>query len=236
MKNIKDYKKRFYNLLESTVGNVKPLLESTEPTINKDTATEMERISEFVRLFKGERLNFYLPEQFDLPLLQIECENVMFSERANHIYITGIGYKTMAEGDLRIGQVQLTYMCDGSNIFELKVTKEDGNILQQLGRFFVDFVKNKYNDSWRRLIAYHAKIKNRNTQVNDRELANIISADADNLLDRFPQPRVEGGTDDKGVDMIKYVQDFLCSYNKEGNAVQKARFASTNNQTDQNVA
>jgi hypothetical protein len=236
MKNVKDYKKRFYNLLESTMGNVKPLIEDFKPTIDKNTATELERISEFIRLFKGERLNFYLPEQFDLPLLQIECENIMFSERGNHVFITGVGYKTMAEGDLKIGQVQLTYMCDGSNIFELKVTKEDGEILQKLGRFFVDFVKNKYNDSWRRLMAYHAKIKNRNTQKNDKDLETTISVETDVLLNRYPQPRVEGGTDDKGIDMITYIKEFLCSFNKEGNAVQKARFASTNNQTDQNVA
>jgi hypothetical protein len=75
MKNIKDYKKRFYNLLESTVGNVKPLLESTEPTINKDTATEMERISEFGSTFlkggfskvdKGHKFVFIIYSDFTI--------------------------------------------------------------------------------------------------------------------------------------------------------------------------
>lgn len=236
MINIENYKRRFYTLMESTMGNVKPLIEDFTPTINKTTATEIERFSEFIRLFKGQKLNFYLPDQFDLPLLQIECENIMFSERGNHVYITGVGYKTMEDVDLKIGQVKLTYMCDGTDKFELKVTKEDGNILQQLGRFFVDFVKNKYNDQWKRLLSYHAKVKNRTTQKNNNELLTAISVDTDIFLERNPQPIVQGGTDGVGKDMITYVQEFLCSFNKEGNAVQKAKFASTGNNVDQNIS
>jgi hypothetical protein len=212
------------------------LSEDITPNIDPKTADELQRISEFVRIFKGKRINFYLPEEFDLPLFQLECNNIMFSERGNHIFVTGVGYKTMADNDTRIGDVKLTYMCDGSNNFTLEVTKEDGSILQQLGRFFVDFVKNKYNDSWKRLMSYHAKIKNRNTQKTDKELATTISVDTDILLNKFPQPRVEGGTDADGKDMISYIQNYMCSYNKEGRAVQKAAFASTNNKTDQNVA
>lgn len=212
------------------------IYEDITPIINKETADEAQRISEFIRIFKGKRINFYLPEEFDIPLFQLECDNIMFSSRGNHIFVTGVGYKTMANDDLRIGDVKLTYMCDGSNIFTLEVTKEDGSILQQLGRFFVDFVKNKYNDSWKRLVSYHAKIKNRNTQITDRELATAISVDTDILLNKFPQPRVEGGTDAEGKDMITYIQNYMCSFNKEGRAVQKAKFASTDNKTDLNLA
>jgi hypothetical protein len=233
---MKEIKERFYTLLESKVGNVKPLLEDITPLINKETATEIERLSEFVRIFKGKRINFYLPNKFDSALFQLECENVTFSSRGSHIFVDGIGYKTMENEDLRIGDLRLTYMCDGSNNFKVEVLKEDGTTLQKLGRFFVDLVKNKYDDSWKRLISYHAKVSNRNTQLPDKELVFKVEKDTNMLLNLFPQPIVEGGTDGDGKDMINYVQEFLCSFNKEGNAVPKAKFASTGDKIDQNIA
>jgi hypothetical protein len=42
--------------------------------------------------------------------------------------------------------------------------------------------------------------------------------------------------DQNGVEMIEYIQDFLCSTNKSGRAVPKASYASTNNRGDQNMA
>lgn len=212
------------------------LSEDITPNIDPKTADEAQRIGEFVRIFKGKKINFYLPGEFDLPLFQLECNNIMFSERGNHIFVTGVGYKTMADNDLRIGDVTLTYMCDGSNIFSLKITKEDGEIVDKVFRFLGDLLQNKYNEPWKRLMTAHAKIKNRNTQKTDKELRTTISVDVDVLLNKFPQPRVEGGTDGDGKDMISYIQNYMCSYNKEGRAVQKAAFASTNNKTDQNVA
>ena len=212
------------------------LSEDITPSIDPKTADEDQRVGEFIKIFKGKKINFYLPEQFDIPLLQVECENVVFDDSGNHIFISGVAYKSMSDGDLKIGQVQLTYMCDGSNNFSLKVIKEDGSTVEKVFRYISDQIFNKYNDAWKRLLTYHAKIKNRNTQVNDKELFKLISADTDSLLNKFPQPRVEGGTDGDSKDMITFIQDFMCSYNKEGRAVQKAGFASTNNQSDQNVA
>ena len=63
-----------------------------------------------------------------------------------------------------------------------------------------------------------------------------MGEDFRNLAKNSPRPLVEGGMDQNGVEMIKYIQDFLCSNNKSGRAVPKANFASTNNRGDQNMA
>lgn len=44
MKNLKDYKKRFYNLMESTIGDVKPLIAEQEVKTIQDYVEEFKQI------------------------------------------------------------------------------------------------------------------------------------------------------------------------------------------------
>jgi hypothetical protein len=78
--------------------------------------------------------------------------------------------------------------------------------------------------------------KNRTTNLVGSDLNKKMGEDFRNLAKNSPRPLVEGGMDQNGVEMIKYIQDFLCSNNKSGRAVPKANFASTNNRGDQNMA
>ena len=47
------------------------LSEDITPSIDPKTADEDQRVGEFIKIFKGKKINFYLPEQFDITLLQV---------------------------------------------------------------------------------------------------------------------------------------------------------------------
>lgn len=57
MKNINDYKKRFYNLMESTIGDVKPLInEEILPNPWTDTTTALQGIADY---YNTQLTNYY---------------------------------------------------------------------------------------------------------------------------------------------------------------------------------
>ena len=56
MKNINDYKKRFYNLMESTIGNVKPLINESDINIINAITTALQGVATY---YNAQLTNYY---------------------------------------------------------------------------------------------------------------------------------------------------------------------------------
>lgn len=202
--------------------------------IEQGTIDAMKAASDFVQKFQNKKLNFYFPQSTaasevtvdaSLPIINgFMCSKVSFDEAGSKVFLDG----TVAD----IGEVRLSYQCDGTNVFSLEIRKFNNNILNSLANL-VDF---GIDNNWKKLIGSYAEMKVRTVQKVGREIKQEKRRIYNELINAFPRELVEGGIDGDGKEMIEYIQNYLCSINKEGKAVPKADFASTNNQTNQNLS
>jgi hypothetical protein len=202
--------------------------------VTPNTVDLMKLSSDFVNMFKGKSLNFYLPGDNSLPIItQFLCDKVSFDENANTIYFDGTGKSS----DLKpIGSMRLMYVCDGSNVFTVKIDKFENDFLNSTLGAFWDNYDIGIDDKWKKLLKGYVNAKTRTLNKVGKDLNQEKGKMFVNLAKNSPRPLVEGGMDKNGTDMITYIQNFLCGFNKSGKAVPKATFASTNNGTNQNVA
>ena len=197
--------------------------------LENETIDFVKAADDFVKKFKGKEMNFYLPEDNTLPIItKFMCNKVSFNGDGTEIYFDGYSKD--------IGTIKLTYVCDGTKIFTVDIQRFENNFLNNtLGGIWKTFDFG-INDKWKKLLSGYVSKKNRTTNLVGLDLNKKMGEDLRNLAKNSPRPLVEGGMDQNGVEMIKYIQDFLCSTNKSGRAVPKANFASTNNRGDQNMA
>ena len=196
--------------------------------IEPETLDFAKSAGEFMKKFQGKEMNFYLPGDNSLPIIsKFMCNKVTFNSDGTEIYLDGKSKD--------IGIIKLTYVCDGTNIFSVDIQRFENNFLNAtLGAFWKTYDVG-IDDKWRKLLKGYVNKKNRTTNLVGSDLNKKMGEDFRNLAKNSPRPLVEGGMDQNGVEMIKYIQDFLCSNNKSGRAVPKANFASTNNRGDQNM-
>ena len=200
------------------------LVEDKEtPTPN--TVDSMKELGKFVSLFKNKRVNLYLPDDFSLPIInQFAINDVNFTEDGNSIFLNG-----NAPG---VGDIKLTYKCDGTNIFNVEIRKFENNLLNNIA----NLLDTGIDTNWKKLLMSFSQGKTRTLQAKPRDVRKETHNIYAKLLSTNPRELVEGGTDKNCIDMIKHIQDFICSINKEGKAVPKADFDSTNKQSNQNMA
>ena len=201
--------------------------------IEQGTIDAMTAASDFVKKFQSKRLNFYFPQgnaasevtvDASLPIINgFMCTNVSFDEAGNKVFFDG-------KVDT-IGDVRLTYQCDGTNMFSVDIRKFNNNILNSVANL-LDF---GVDNNWKKLIGSYADMKVRTVQKVGNEIKKEKVKIYTELVKAFPRELVEGGVDAGGKEMIEYVQNYLCSINKEGKAVPKADFSSTGNNTNQNI-
>ena len=107
MNNIEQYRKRFYNLMESTIGNVKPLIKEEETTtgnIKMEKWQMMENIKKFSKMisddttFHGSRDSMYSEK------LKLE---IIFEVKGNNLFITNMKYP-------------ITYKIEGNQVYPSK--------------------------------------------------------------------------------------------------------------------
>lgn len=202
--------------------------------IEQGTIDAMKAANDFVQKFQNKRLNFYFPQSnaasevtvdASLPIINgFMCTKVSFDESGNKIFFDG---KVSDVGDVR-----LSYQCDGTNIFSVEIRKFNNNILNSIA----NLIDVGIDSNWKKLIGSYAEMKVRTLQKVGMEIKKEKTKIYNELIKAFPRELVEGGIDGEGKEMIEYVQNYLCSINKEGKAVPKADFASTNNQAIQNMS
>ncbi len=218
-------KNRILEMHKKSTKNHYLVNEQTDP----ETLDFVKLTGEFIKKFRGKEINFYLPEDNSLPIIsKFMCNNVTLNNDATEIYLDGRSKD--------IGNIKLTYVCDGTNIFSVDIQRFENNFLNStLGAFWKTYDVG-IDDKWRKLLKGYVNKKNRTTNLVGSNLNKKMGEDFRNLAKNSPRPLVQGGIDQNGVEMIKYIQDFLCSTNKSGRSVPKANFASTNNTGDQNMA
>lgn len=218
--------KRIIRLTESDLVKIvnRVIREQLEP----ETLDYTKKADEFVKRFQGKYLNFYLPEDNTLPIIsKFMCDNVSFNSDATEIYFDGKSKD--------IGTIKLTYVCDGTNIFTVDIQRFENNFLNAtLGAFWKTYDVG-IDDKWKKLLKGYVNKKNRTTNIVGSDLKKKMGEDFRRLAKNSPRPLVEGGIDRNGVEMIEYIQEFLCSVNKSGRAVPKGDFSSTNNKGYQNM-
>jgi hypothetical protein len=202
--------------------------------IEQGTIDAIKVASDFVQKFQNKKLNFYFPQSTaasevtvdaTLPIVNgFMCSKVSFDEVGSKVFFDG----TVAD----IGEVRLSYLCDGTNIFSLEIRKFNNNILNSLA----NLIDVGIDDNWKKLIGSYAQMKVRTVQKVGGEIKKEKHRIYNELINAFPRELVEGGIDGDGKEMIEYIQNYLCSINKQGKAVPKANFASTNTQTNQNMS
>jgi hypothetical protein len=197
--------------------------------IEPETIEFAKKANEFISKFKGKRINFYLPEDTSLPIIsQFRCNSVTTSNDGNEIYFDG-------KSD-EIGSMRLMYTCDGSNIFSVDIQRFENNFLNKTIGAFWDTYDVGIDDKWKKTLKGYVDKKSRTINKVGMDLNKEKGMMFKNLAKNFPRPLVQGGSDQTGTEMIKYIQDFLCSTNKSGIAVPKADIASTNTSTNQDMA
>lgn len=196
--------------------------------VDPETIDYVKLAEEFIQKFRGKEMNFYLPGDNSLPIIsKFMCNKVSFNSDGTEIYFDGFSKD--------IGSMRLMYVCDGTNIFSVDIQRFENNFLNAtLGAFWKTYDVG-IDDKWKKLLKGYVRKKNRTTNLVGSDLNKKIGEDFRNLAKSSPRPLVEGGMDRNGVEMIRYIQDFLCSTNKSGRAVPKATFASTNNRGNQNM-
>lgn len=218
--------KRIIRLTESDLVKIvnRVIREQLEP----ETLDYVKKADDFVKRFQGKYLNFYLPEDNTLPIIsKFMCDNVSFNSDATEIYFDGKSKD--------IGTIKLTYVCDGTNIFTVDIQRFENNFLNAtLGAFWKTYDVG-IDDKWKKLLKGYVNKKNRTTNIVGSDLKKKMGEDFRRLAKNSPRPLVEGGIDRNGVEMIEYIQEFLCSVNKSGRAVPKGDFSSTNNKGYQNM-
>lgn len=219
--------KRIIRLTESDL--VKIVNRVIREQIQPETLDFVKATEDFMKKFQGKEMNFYLPGDNSLPIIsKFMCNKVSFNGDNTEIYFEG--------NSKDIGTVKLTYVCDGTNIFTVDIRRFENNFLNStLGAFWKTYDIG-IDDKWKKLLKGYVNKKNRTTNLVGSDLNKKMGEDFRNLAKNSPRPLVEGGMDQNGVEMIEYIQDFLCSTNKSGRAVPKASYASTNNRGDQNMA
>ena len=216
--------KRIIRLTESDLVKIvnKVIREQIEP----ETLDFVKAEGEFMKKFQGKEMNFYLPGDNSLPIIsKFMCNKVSFNGDGTEIYFEG--------NSKDIGTVKLTYVCDGTNIFTVDIRRFENNFLNStLGAFWKTYDVG-IDDKWKKLLKGYVNKKNRTTNLVGSDLNKKMGEDFRSLAKNSPRPLVEGGIDRNGVEMIEYIQEFLCSTNKSGRAVPKASYASTNNRGNQ---
>jgi len=230
MKNIlleisQEEKNRILDMHKKSTKN----LYSVNEQIEDGTIDYAKKAGEFVKKFQGQFLNLYLPGDNTLPIIsKFMCDKVSFNSDATEVYLDGKSKD--------IGTIKLTYVCDGTNIFTVEIKRFENDFLNAtLGDFWKTYDVG-IDDKWKKLLKGYVRKKNRTTNLVGGELSRKIGEDFKNLAKNSPRPLVEGGIDSNGVEMIKEIQDFLCSTNKSGRPVPKATYASTGNQSNTNMA
>jgi hypothetical protein len=187
--------------------------------IDPKTADSIKELNDFISKFKNKTISLYLPGDFSLPIIsQFTISNISFGENNNAITING--------STSEIGDIVLFYRCDGTNMFNVDIQKFRNGFLNDIANL-VDF---GVDDNWKKLLIKYSNIKRRTMKSTKKDFRDIYG----DLLRSNDRPIVEGGTDANGKDMISYIQDYICSINKKGNAVPKADFSS-NNTNNQNM-
>ena len=216
--------KRIIRLTESDLVKIvnKVIREQIEP----ETLDFVKAEGEFMKKFQGKEMNFYLPGDNSLPIIsKFMCNKVSFNGDSTEIYFEG--------NSKDIGTVKLTYVCDGTNIFTVDIRRFENNFLNStLGAFWKTYDVG-IDDKWKKLLKGYVNKKNRTTNLVGSDLNKKMGEDFRSLAKNSPRPLVEGGMDQNGVEMIEYIQEFLCSINKSGKAVPKSDYASTNNRGNQ---
>jgi len=197
--------------------------------IEPETIDFIKKADEFISKFKGKRINFYLPEDSSLPIIsQFVCNKVTTSNDGNKIYFDG--------NSDEIGSMTLMYTCDGSNMFSVDIRRFENNFLDKTIGAFWDTYDVGIDDKWKKTLKGYVEKKSRTINKVGMDLNREKGMMFKNLAKNFPRPLVQGGSDQTGTEMIKYIQDFLCGTSKTGSAVPKADFASTNNSINQDMA
>lgn len=193
--------------------------------VNSNVTDQATKMTEFISLFKGKAINFYLPNDTSLPILpQVYITNVRFDENGNTIIFNG--------NSIEVGDLELNYTCDGSDIFSVNIRKFKNDFLNKAAQGFDVGI----NNQWKTTLLGYVEKKMRTINKIGKDLTKDKTNMINDLTTKYPRPLVQGGTDPNGKEMIKYIQDYLCSINKAGKAVPKAAFASTENQLNQNLS
>jgi len=201
--------KRIIRLTESELTNLVRQIIKEEIVPSSETIDYVKKADEFVKKFQGKYMNFYLPEDNTLPVIsKFMCNKVTFNSDGSEIYFEGEIKLEMYE---KLQKIELMYVCDGTNLFTVYA-----------GGFF--------GYSWEAMLRHYLHVKNRTKQ------RPTFVKSLKELKNKYPRPLVEGGIDSNGVEMIKDIQDFLCSTNKSGRAVPKAEYTSTGGQSNRDMA
>jgi hypothetical protein len=185
-----------------------PIGPTTQTTVAADPKTD------FVNQFKGQALNFYLPDvnYKNVPLISsFMVTNVTFPD-SNSILI---------EGTSSVGTIEIKYSCDGTDTFLItKIVKFDQRVLDDVAQFLDLGLDN----NWKKLLASYAKMTTQKQQLRPMALKQEQSKIYHTLLKSFPNMVLNGGSDQTGQTFIKYIQNYLCGTNASGKAVAKAKF------------
>jgi hypothetical protein len=200
--------------------------------IDSETADSAKKIDDFIKIFKGKSVNFYLPGDNSMPIItQFYVSNVTFDESGSSVYLEGKGFSS---DNKPMGTMKLTYTCDGTNIFSVDIKKFENNFLNAVAQTF--YYDMGIDNKWKKVLAGYVNSKSRTINKVGGDLSKEKDKLFKDLKNNYPRPLVEGGVDQNGKEMINYIQKFLCGFNKSGKAVRKATFASTKNQTNQNIS
>ena len=131
--------KRVIRLTESDLTRIvkRVIKEQQDPELQHT----QDEIKNFNNLFRGKTVNFYLPGDRTLPILpQFYIKETIFSD--NIIIIKGTS---------RVGDVNLFYGCDGTDVFSVNIRKFQNDFLDSVAQDFDYDIPLPFRDgSWNR--------------------------------------------------------------------------------------